>query len=449
VVQGWEGLPRLEQRLTLPALVRFGKPIWSCGPRLWIMLCAGSRSRADRDAAPAETLYWVESRCRLSWNLERYRLEDWAHNRVKILQEFGQSVWLDDLRRSFVRNGDLARLIREDGISGVSSTPMSFEKAIAADPLYREEILSRRESGADAKEIYTHLAVQDAREAADQLLRVHERTGGRDGFVCLDISPPLAADADGMIAEARRLWLALGRPNVMVKIPVTRAGLAAARQLTAEGINVCVTALFGLAQYREAFEAYASGLEERVRRGSALAPAASVAEIFVSPIDTLVDVRLTAISDPGEAVQARELLGKAGVDVARFAYQDFKELTASPRWQVLASSGAAVQRLLWAGTRSPDPTYSDVKYIDELIGRQTIAAASVTTLSAYRDHGRPALTLASDVYETAVLPADLRRFRIDLEQVSEELQAKEIQAWIAAYDASLSTISAQYGASRG
>ncbi|MDE2051816.1 MAG: transaldolase [Gammaproteobacteria bacterium] len=374
-------------------------------------------------------------------------MEDWARNRVKILREFGQSVWLDDLRRSFVRNGDLARLIEEDGISGVTSTPTNFVQALGADPLYREEILSRHGSGADAKEIYKHLALQDAREAADRLSRVHHRTAGRDGFVCLDISPRPATDADGMIAEARRLWAALGRPNVMIKIPGTRSGLAAVRQLTAEGINVCVTALFGVAQYREAYEAYASGLEARVRQGCPLAPVASVAEIFVSQIDTLVDERLTAISDPGEALQARELLGKAGVDVARFAYQDFKKLTALPRWQVLASSGAAVQRLLWAGTRSPNPTYSDVKYVDELIGEQTIAAASVATLSAYRDHGRPALTLASDVYETAVLPADLRRFRIDVEQVSEEIQAKAIQAWNAAYEVSLAAISAQCGAS--
>ena len=374
-------------------------------------------------------------------------MEDWARNRVKILQEFGQSVWLDELRRSLVLGGDLARLIEEDGISGVSSTPMSFVQAIGSDPLYREEILTRHGSGADAKEIYTHLAVQDVREAADRLLRVHERTSGRDGFVCLDVSPRLAGDADEMIAEARRLRVALGRPNVMIKIPATRAGVAAVRQLTAEGINVCVTALFGVAQYREAFEAYASGLEARLRQGAPLAPVASVAEVFVGEIDTFVDERLTAISDPGETVQARELLGKAGVDVARFAYQDFKELTASPRWQVLASSGAAVQRLLWAGTRSPDPTYSDVKYVDELIGRQTIAAVSVATLSAYRDHGRPALTLGSDVYETAVLPADLRRFRIDMEQVSEEVQAKAIKARIAAYEVSLEAISAQCGAS--
>ena len=267
----------------------------------------------------------------------------------------------------------------------------------------------------------------DARDAADALHRTYQRSGGRDGFVSLGVSPLLADDTPGTVAEARRLWRALDRPNAMIAVPATQRGLPALRLLLGEGINVNATLIFGVTRYREVLDAFAAGLEDRKCTGNSIDRIASVASLFVSPIDTLVDEKLVAVHDTDRPERARTLLGKAGTEVARFAYQDFKKFISSPRWGALAASGARPQRLLWASTGMENPVYSDVKYIDELIGRDTVTTLSLGTLAAYREHGRPAPRLEDHLNEVAMLPSDLLTVGIDLEQTSQQLETQAVK----------------------
>ena len=283
-----------------------------------------------------------------------------AVNLLRALQEFGQSIWLDDLHRELLRSDELARLIDDDGISGVTSNPSIFQHAIAEDPSYRADIRRLRTAGAAPRDIYEQLVFQDVRNAADALHRVYQRSGGHDGFVSLEVSPSLAADTSGTVTEARRLWLALNRPNAMIKVPATRQGLPAVRRLISEGINVNATLLFGVTRYREVLDAFAAGLDDRKSAGEAIDRIASVASVFVSRIDTLVDDKLAAVHDADRSGRAHTLVGKAGIEVARFAYQDFKKFVASARWGALAASGVRPQRLLWASTGTKNTAYSDV-----------------------------------------------------------------------------------------
>jgi len=351
----------------------------------------------------------------------------WVVNRVRQLRDFGQKVWVDDLRRGMLSGGELTRLIEDDGICGVTSNPAILQKALAEDGSYQGEIRKLQASGATAQQVYESLAMQDVRAAADELHRVFRNSDGYDGFVSLEVSPKLAFDTVGTIAEAQRLWRLLDRANVMIKVPATREGLPAVRQLVSDGIPVNVTLLFGEPRYREVVEAFMAGLEQRKSAGLPLHGIVSVASLFVSRIDTLVDRQLRKISEPDGNQRAIALLGKAGVEVARFAYQVYKEVTASARWAALAAHGARPQRLLWASTSAKDPAYSDVKYVDELIGRDSITTVPLSTLAAYRDHGKPSPTLETDPYEMATFPADLLKLGIDLERVSEQLEAEGIE----------------------
>jgi len=362
-------------------------------------------------------------------------------NPLRQLQQLGQSVWLDDLSDRLLRRGELARLIAEDGISGVTSNPTILQKAIAEDPVCVDEIRRQDTAGATEAQIAESLTVALARKAADELRRVHGNAGGNDGFVSLEVPPALADDTPGTVAAARRLWQALARPNAMIKVPATPAGLPAIRQLLADGINVNITLIFGVARYREVLHAFAAGLEERRSAGRPLEDVASVASVFVSRIDTLVDQRLTAAGG-STAPGVPALLGRAGTAVARFVYQDFRKFSASAEWKRLAAYGARPQRPLWASTSTKNPAYSDVKYVDALIGSGTVTTVPLETLALYRDHGRPGLTLETGLLETAALPAELLACGIDLERISEQLEREGVRKFTDSYQALLRDIGA-------
>jgi transaldolase len=361
-------------------------------------------------------------------------------NPLRQLRELGQSVWLDDLNERLLRSGELARLIADDGVSGVTSNPTILQKAIVENPGYVTEIRRQDAAGGSVAQICENLMVALAQRAADALRRVHTLAGGQDGFVSLEVPPTLADDTAATIAAGRRLWLAIDRPNAMIKVPATAAGLPAVQRLIAEGINVNVTLLFGVLRYRQVLQAVAAGLDERRVAGGSLAGVASVASVFVSRIDTLVDAALEQAAGRAGNEAARELRGRAGTEVARFIYQDFRKFSATPHWQSLAAHGARVQRPLWASTSTKNPAYSDVRYVDALVGPDTVTTIPLETLELYRDHGRPGLTLESNLYDAATLPAELQRYGIDLDRVSEQLERQGIQKFAASYQALLADL---------
>jgi transaldolase len=366
-------------------------------------------------------------------------------NPLLALMASGQSIWLDDIRRGWLDDGTLARLIEEDGVTGVTSNPSIFEKAITQGAGYDDAIATLAGDGADAARIYEALVVEDVGRAADLLGDVYRRSGGRDGFVSLEVSPHLAHDAVATVAEARALWLRLDRPNVMIKVPATRAGLIAVRELIAEGINVNVTLLFGLARYREVVDAFMSGIERRSAAGVACDRVASVASFFLSRIDTLVDERL----DRKGTAEAGALRGQAAIACARLAYQHFLEWTASPRWRALAVHGAHPQRLLWASTSTKDKSYSDIRYVEALIAPDTVNTLPFDTLTAYRHHGCPAPRIADDLDAARALPARLAGLGIDLQEVADTLELEGLRKFIEPHDALLAALSKRASGTTG
>jgi transaldolase len=345
-------------------------------------------------------------------------------------------VWLDYIQRGLIENGGLERLIREDGLAGVTSNPAIFEKAITSGREYEAPIreLARRRLPAAA--LYETLTLEDIGRTADLFRPLYERTQGGDGFVSIEVSPHLARDTSATIAEAQRLWAALGRPNVMIKVPATRAGLPAIRALVAAGVNANVTLLFSVARYREVAEAWMAGLEDRARAGAPLGRVASVASFFLSRIDTLVDDQLDKLGT-GEA---RALRGQTAVASARLAYQAYKRIGAETRWQALARQGARTQRLLWASTGTKDPANSDVMYVEPLIGRETVNTLTPETLAAYRDHGDPAARIEDGIEAARALPVALRTLGIDLDEVTRQLEEEGIRKFVEPYDKLLATL---------
>jgi transaldolase len=345
-------------------------------------------------------------------------------NPLRKLESFGQSIWLDFTRRGMVASGEFRRLIEEDGLSGVTSNPSIFEKAIDGSHDYDEAIRDLALAGRSADEIYQALTVEDVRMAADLFRPTFDRTEGRDGFVSLEVSPYLAHDTARTVAEARRLWAALGRPNVMIKVPATRAGLPAIERLTAEGVNVNVTLLFGLARYREVVDAYLRGLEDRAAQGRPLSRVASVASFFLSRIDVLVDPMLERRVRAGgpEAELAASLRGQAALASAKVAYQIYKEVFSGERFRALAGRGAHPQRPLWASTSTKDPAYSDVKYVEALIGPETINTLPLETLDNYREHGRPAPRLEEGIAEAYRVLERLPMVGVNLDTVTQQLE---------------------------
>jgi len=345
-------------------------------------------------------------------------------NPLLSLREHGQSVWLDFMRRGLVTSGELARLIAEDGVAGVTSNPTIFEKAIDSGEDYAAPIAALREQALSTKKIYERLALDDIRAAADLLRPVYERSGGSDGFANLEVSPELAGDTAGTITEARALWTALERPNVMVKVPGTPAGVPAVRALVAEGINVNITLLFSRETYRQVALAYLDGLEARVAAGLPVDRLASVASFFVSRIDTAVDALLekkAKEAPPAEKSKIEGLIGKTAIANARLAYEIYEDVFSASRFARLARRGARVQRVLWASTSTKSPRYRDVRYVEELIGPDTVNTMTPETLAAFRDHGRVRDTLQTDLPGARETLNALEAVGISLASVTEDL----------------------------
>ncbi len=365
-------------------------------------------------------------------------------SRLRQLARLGQSVWLDFLDRALLASGELERLIAEDDLRGLTSNPSIFEKAIAHGDAYDAMIAARLEAGdAEAGVLFEHVAVTEIREAADRFRPVYERTEGLDGYVSLEVSPYLAMDTEGTIAEARRLWRAVDRPNLMIKVPGTRPGVPAIRTLISEGINVNVTLLFSVAAYEAVAEAYMAGLEEAGRRGLPIGRIASVASFFVSRIDgaieAIVKERLPKAT-PAEAAELTALEGRVAIANAKRAYQLYKRLKASPRWQALAARGARPQRLLWASTSTKSPKLPDTLYVDALIGPETVNTMPPATLAAVRDHGKVALTLEEGVEEAERLLTSLDALGISLDAITEALVEDGVRRFADDFDKLLATV---------
>jgi len=345
-------------------------------------------------------------------------------NPVKQLEALGQSIWLDYIRRDLIAGGGLRRLIDEDGLRGVTSNPAIFEKAIVDSHDYDADIRAMALKGLGAKEIYESLSQSDVRSAADEFKVLYETTDGGDGYVSLEVNPHLAHDTNGTIQEARRLWNALNRPNVFIKVPATAEGLPAIKYLIAEGINVNATLIFGVPRYRQVAEAYIGGIEARVAQGKPVKHVASVASFFVSRIDALADSLLEPFVLRGgkEAALAHDLRGYVAIASAKMAYQSYKELFGSIRFNGLVDAGARVQRLLWASTGNKNPDYADVKYVEALIGAETVNTVPVQALDAYRDHGEPKARLESGVDEAAVTLSRLRALGIGIDGLAQQLE---------------------------
>ena len=363
-------------------------------------------------------------------------------NPLKELAKVGQSIWLDYIRRDLIRNGQLARLIEEDGLRGMTSNPSIFEKAIVESTAYDDAVRAEALAGKDAMAIYEALSLQDVQQAADVFRPVYDGTNRRGGYVSLEVNPHLAHDTNGTIQEARRLWASLDRPNVFIKVPATSEGLPAIRQLIGEGINVNVTLLFGLPRYRQVIDAYMSGIEDRLAQGNPVKTVASVASFFVSRMDTLVDPLLKKASEQqGETGElAKKLIGKVAVANSKVAYQIYKETFSGERFKKLAQQGANIQRLLWASTSTKNPEYSDVKYVDELIGPNTINTVPLNTLDAYRDHGDPDSRIEQDVDDAHRVLAQLPQLGIDIDQVTQQLEKEGDEKFAEPFDKLMATL---------
>lgn len=354
---------------------------------------------------------------------------------VAILRAHGQAVWLDDLSRSILASGELAELVQAGIVSGITTNPAIFSRAITQSPIYDADIalLSRR--GLPPEDIVEALMLRDVTMAADLLQPIFEQSGGSDGFVSIEVDPRLAHDTYATVMEAKRLWWQLNRPNIFIKVPATTAGVRAMTLLTTEGINVNATLIFSIDRYLEIANAYLAGLERRLVAGQSLSSVTSVASLFVSRLDTKVDRWLDAQVATGalDPQRGKELRGQAAIANARLVYQAFLQLLASPRWQKLAGAGARPQRLLWASTSTKDPHYSDVKYIEGLVAPQTITTIPRTTLEAFLDHGQIQTILTEQNTDAAALLQQLETLGLDLPAIFSELEAEGVAAFEQAY----------------
>ncbi len=346
------------------------------------------------------------------------------------LREIGESFWLDNLSRNLINSGELKRLIAEDGITGITSNPTIFQKAISGSKDYDASLRSMLEKGTrEEKELFLGLALEDISKAADLLWPVYRKSGGLDGFVSIEVSPDLAYDTQKTIAEARRLFSTIGKKNILVKVPGTKQGLPAIEQLTAEGVNVNVTLLFSVRRYEEIAEAFIRGLEKRARQKEPIDEICSVASFFVSRVDTLTDklleARLPSAASEADKQKIKSLLGKAAVANAKIAYRKYKEIFSGKRF--LALTRAHVQRILWGSTGTKNPSYSDIKYVEELIGSDSINTLPDATLKAFLDHGRVRINIGDGLDEAERLFAELRSVGVDINQVTEELEKEGVK----------------------
>jgi transaldolase/transaldolase/glucose-6-phosphate isomerase len=355
------------------------------------------------------------------------------------LGELGQSVWYDYITRDLLASGELARLIGGDGLRGMTSNPTIFDKAVSTSRLYDDDIRRLADKGLGAGEIFEALAVADVRAACDAFLPLYLQSGRIDGLVSLEVSPVLAHDAEGTVQEAERLWGALDRPNAMIKIPGTRAGLTAITRCIEAGINVNVTLLFAVERYAEVIEAFLAGMEQRLERRLPLTGVASVASFFVSRVDGKIDPVLD------RAGGDHPMRGKAAIANACMAYRLFEETLHQPRWQRLAQAGAEPQRPLWASTSTKDPRYPDTYYVEALVAPQTVNTLPPETLIAYRDHGRPEVRIHQGVQAAPAQLAALGRAGIEIAEVTRELEVDGVEKFAASYRSLLAAIDAKIG----
>jgi transaldolase/glucose-6-phosphate isomerase len=365
-------------------------------------------------------------------------------NPLRDLSSHGQSVWLDYIRRDLIITGGLKQLVTEDGVSGVTSNPSIFEKAVTAGSDYDDILNSADVREIDAKAIFERIAVRDIRDAADVLSSVYERSQRRDGYVSLEVSPALARDTQGTIEEARRLWRSVGRPNLMIKVPATPQGVPAVRQLIGEGINVNVTLLFSQDVYERVAETYMAGLEDHAAAGGDVSRIASVASFFVSRIDTMVDAllqsRIRNSTDARQRILLSGLRGRVAVANARQAYQRYLRLFSGPRWDALAARGARTQRLLWASTGTKNPDYSDILYVEELIGPDTVNTMPPATLDAFRDHGRSRASLTENPGEADATMEALAQLGISMTEVTDRLLDDGVRLFTESFDGLLRAV---------
>lgn len=365
-------------------------------------------------------------------------------NRLRQIHELGQAVWIDNLSRGLIEDGVLARLVEEDGITGVTSNPTIFEKAIGGSDRYEDAFAEALADGLDARGIFFRLALADIRDAADLLRPVYERTGGVDGYVSFELPPELAFDARGSIERAVELRDEIARENVLIKVPGTEQGVTAFEELTARGLSVNVTLLFAVARYEEIAEAYLRGLERRRETGEPIDRISSVASFFVSRVDTKVDA---ALAEHGR----EDLRGRAAVANAKLAYQSFRRIFSGDRWRLLAAAGANVQRPLWASTSTKNPDYSETLYVDELIGPDTVNTMPDSTLEAFEDHGTVSRTVDADpAAATANLDA-LGEVGVDLDDVGRVLEDQGVASFAKSFDeliGALDSKAAELGAGR-
>lgn len=372
-------------------------------------------------------------------------------NRLQALHDAGQSIWLDFIDRTMLFDGDLERRIRDDSLTGMTSNPTIFEKALAEGTAYDAQL-----SGASADltpwQLFELIETDDVRTACDHFAPVYQNTRGQDGFVSIEVSPGSANDTDKTVAEAERLWRAVDRPNVMIKVPGTKAGALAVRQLIAAGINVNITLLFSLDAHRSVIEAYLGGLEDRLARRQPIDRIASVASFFVSRVDTEVDKRLDAGIANGtseESARLRSLKGTVAIANAKLAYALFREQFSGERWEVLGRAGAQVQRPLWASTSTKNPEYRDVMYVEQLIGADTVNTMTPATIDAFRDHGDVTLTAGDDREIARGVISDLESAGISLEAVTDKLLVEGLASFTKSFDSLLKGLEGKVRSLRG
>jgi transaldolase / glucose-6-phosphate isomerase len=368
-----------------------------------------------------------------------------AINPLKELLKFGQSVWLDYIRRNLITSGELKRLIEEDGLRGMTSNPSIFEKAIEAGNDYDEQLKSlESRTDLDAKSRFELLAIKDIQDAADLLRAVYDTSKRHDGYVSLEVSPGLALDTQATLDEARRLWKAVARENVMIKVPGTKEGIPAFQRLIGEGININVTLLFSQEVYERVAEAYIAGLEKHAAGGGDLSRIASVASFFVSRIDSatdsIVEKRLKDSKDPAEQEQLKSVLGKVAISNAKLAYQSYLKIFSGDRWKKLAAAGAQTQRVLWASTSTKNPKYRDVLYVEELIGPNTVDTIPPATFDAFRDHGKVRESLTENIAEAKRVMDTLPKLGISMKEVTDKLTVDGVALFTEAFNKLLEAV---------
>ena len=372
-----------------------------------------------------------------------------GENPLRGLLAYGQSPWLDFIRRNILLNGDLKKMIANDGLRGMTSNPAIFEKAITAGDDYNDIIHAQDAKSSSAMVLYEKIAIRDVQDAADIFRAVNTETKGRDGYVSLEVSPNLAFDTQATIEEARRLWKTVGRPNVMIKIPATPQGLPAIRQALEEGININITLLFAQSAYEQVAEAFLAALEARVAKGQDISQIASVASFFVSRIDSLVDSKIDATlkaeTDAKKKGLLESLQGKVAIANARRTYQKYQELFGGSRWKALAAKGAQTQRLLWASTSTKNPKYRDVLYVEELIGADTVDTIPPATFDAFRDHGKLRPSLIENVTGANKTMADLEAAGISMKEVTDQLLTDAVKLFQDPFRQLLDTIEKHAG----